>query len=122
MPRFIVEGHVDGEGNLSLKLQTGLPESNVRVEVNVEPVTASAIHPSWPRDFVEKFAGVIDDDTFVRPPQPEVEECKTRRGAAGAKLRAMFLSTIGLEKNYRSRFSTPAAPLWNSVTPPLGGT
>lgn len=62
---------------LSLEAQADWPDGT---EVEIHPIVKDEAHRSAPMDraawleFIEKTAGSIDDPTFVRHPQPPIEE------------------------------------------------
>jgi len=59
------------DGTLSLRIPLGKPEAEYEVLVVVQPKTAEATpeERGWPPGYFD-LAGSIDDETFVRPPQP----------------------------------------------------
>lgn len=59
------DAKTDKDGKLHLDLDTGEPNSEVKVTVRVRPRKSRA---EWIA-FVERTAGSIDDPTFMRQPQ-----------------------------------------------------
>jgi hypothetical protein len=66
MKTIPLSGHVQKDGTLDLKVQTGLEESDVDVVIVVEPKE----HPKgWPPGFFEETYGAFADTPLERPPQ-----------------------------------------------------
>ena len=62
-------GHIETDGTLDLKVQTGLEESDVDVVVTIK-VRRSG---KWPEGFIERTYGCLADDPIERPPQLPLE-------------------------------------------------
>lgn len=59
------------DGDLSLRIPLGRPETEYEVLVVVQPkAPAAPDNKGWPPGYFD-LAGSIDDDTFRRPPQGE---------------------------------------------------
>jgi hypothetical protein len=59
-----VKTRVDADGVLSLRVPTGLPESEVDVVVTVQPVAARP--KAWPDDFFDETYGAFADHRLER--------------------------------------------------------
>ena len=69
-------GHTDSDGALNLEVQTGVPDSDVVLEIRVIPVAkprpSEAVDANgWPLGFLERFAGSMPQ--LERAPQGEFE-------------------------------------------------
>ena len=60
------------DGMLSLRIPLGKPEAEYDVLIVVQPRTAATTSKEggWPPEYFERTFGSIDDDSFLRPPQP----------------------------------------------------
>lgn len=73
-----VSARSDPDGVLRLTIPVGSPggEFEVAVVVTPRPAVNGPARPKtpeelgWPPGFLERTFGSIDDDSFVRPPQP----------------------------------------------------
>lgn len=78
MKTIQVTSRTDPDGTLSLKLASGMSDTEVNVVVVMQPVEASDDHhpavggDAWKR-FVAETAGSIDDPTFMRHDQGTFE-------------------------------------------------
>lgn len=67
-----LEKHVNPDGTIDLgQVKTGLPESNVRVVIIIDPHPA---HPSWPVGFLDKYYGCLADVNLQEPDELPLEE------------------------------------------------
>ena len=57
------------DGTLTLRVPLGRPDTEFDVVLVVQPKTPAG--RGWPSGYFDLF-GSIDDETFVRPPQPEM--------------------------------------------------
>jgi hypothetical protein len=62
------------DGTLHLDIPLGTPELEFEVVIIVHPTEPSENTSSaaWPVGYFEKTYGSITDETFARPPQPEM--------------------------------------------------
>ena len=73
MKTIPLSGHIENDGTLDLKVQTGLEESDVEVVVTIKPKRSAR----WPEGFIERTYGCLADDPIARPPQPPLEVRET---------------------------------------------
>ena len=66
-----VKTRLEANGTLSLRVPTGLPESDVDVVVIVQPVSSSSA--TWPEGFFEKTYSAFAEHPLERAPQGEFE-------------------------------------------------
>jgi hypothetical protein len=71
------KARLEPNGTLSLRLPTGLPESDVEVVVIVQPVSGSVAH--WPEDFFEQTYGAFAEHPLERAPQSEFDARQSLR-------------------------------------------
>jgi hypothetical protein len=68
-----LSGHIEKDGTLDLKAQTGLAESDVEVVVTIKPKRSA----KWPEGFIERTYGSLANDPIERPPQLPLEVRET---------------------------------------------
>lgn len=75
MNRMVVTSKVGSDGVLHLALPVGLEEADKEVQITVEPIAPDEemTQAEW-EAWVDSMAGSITDPTFIRHPQPELEE------------------------------------------------
>jgi hypothetical protein len=71
MNNIVLHSTSGPDGKLHLEVPVGQPNTEFEVEVVVRPKVASGGN-DWPPGYFDLF-GSIDDETFVRPPQGELE-------------------------------------------------
>ena len=69
MTSIILQSTSGPDGKLHLEIPVGQPDTPFEVEVVVRSKLAAG--KGWPPGYFELF-GVMDDETFVRPPQGEL--------------------------------------------------
>ena len=73
-----LSGMAGADKVLHLDVPVDAPNTEYEVLVVVEPrrsgQQSGPTHLAWPLDFIERTAGSIDDDTFLRQPQGQYEE------------------------------------------------
>lgn len=67
MSSIVIQSRSGPDSKLHLEVPVDRPDTDFEVEVVVRPKTLEA--KGWPPGYFELF-GSIDDETFVRPPQP----------------------------------------------------
>ncbi|HBI43365.1 MAG TPA: hypothetical protein DDY78_10995 [Planctomycetales bacterium] len=75
MNRMVLKSKVGSDGVLHLALPVGVEEADKEVLITVEPITPKKeeTQEEW-EAWVDSMAGSITDPTFIRHPQPELEE------------------------------------------------
>jgi hypothetical protein len=73
---ILASGHTASDGTLNLKVDTGVPDSDVTVEIRVLPLKLPAVSEErdangWPIGFFEKVAGSMPN--LERAPQGDYE-------------------------------------------------
>ena len=69
MKTIPVNGHIEKDGTLDLKVQTGLAEADVDVVITIKPKRSG----KWPEGFIERTYGSLANDPIERPPQLPLE-------------------------------------------------
>lgn len=67
MTSIVLHATSGPDGKLHLEVPAGAPNTEFEVEVAVRPKEPD--DKGWPPGYFDLF-GSIDDETFVRPPQP----------------------------------------------------
>jgi hypothetical protein len=72
---MVLKSKVGSDGVLHLALPVGVEEADKEVLITVEPITPKKeeTQEEW-EAWVDSMAGSITDPTFIRHPQPELEE------------------------------------------------
>ncbi len=73
MSQLVLTSRVKADGTISLTLPPGVAEAGDEVRVTVDTSPRPMTQDEW-RAWVFAIAGSIPDDSFVRPPQGELEE------------------------------------------------
>jgi hypothetical protein len=75
MNRMVVKSKVGSDGVLHLALPVGVDEADKEVQITVELIAPKEemTQAEW-EAWVDSMAGSITDPTFIRHPQPELEE------------------------------------------------
>jgi hypothetical protein len=75
MNRIELETYTDDQGSLHVQLpaEGSTARGPTRVHVVVEWEEAAGAPAGWPSNWFDSIDGMIDDPTFVRPPQGEAE-------------------------------------------------
>jgi hypothetical protein len=75
MNRMVVKSKVGSDGVLHLALPLGVEEANKEVLITVDLATPKKemTQEEW-EAWIDATAGSITDPTFIRHPQPELEE------------------------------------------------
>jgi hypothetical protein len=67
--------HVGTDGLLKLEIPLEVADSDLEVEINVQPIEEAAVTKgTWPRGYFEQTAGVLADDPLIRASQGEYEK------------------------------------------------
>jgi hypothetical protein len=73
-----IKSQVGPDGMLLLAIPVGAENANRQVKVTVAALEEAPAPPKMTQrereEFIDRTAGSIDDPTFVRPPQGELEE------------------------------------------------
>ena len=75
MNRLVVKSKVGSDGVLHLALPLGVEEADKEVQITVDLATPEKeMTPEEWEPWVDATAGSITDPTFIRHPQPKLEE------------------------------------------------
>ncbi len=78
MTIFDTTAEVDGRNHVTVAVPEGFAGQRVRVVLSTPEAAATLSHAEWV-ELVDRTAGSIDRDTFVRPPQPPVTPSRDLR-------------------------------------------
>ncbi|MGE3728546.1 MAG: hypothetical protein AB7I41_23550 [Candidatus Sericytochromatia bacterium] len=70
-----LQGHVKSDGSLDLHLETGLPESVVKVLIQIAPAKPiqTPLNQGWPEGYFEELYGCMATDPLLEPEELPIE-------------------------------------------------